>query len=291
MEGLAEERRIRAGAVADLVDGPVPARVITLVRSLTQGCSDTCCRMVPVAAVLGRRIVFAELAHVLGLAPSDLLPATEEAIAAGVLSTDSRDLAFTGELLWRVLRDAVPPTVRAALQQQAAPQVPRRPAYSRLAAPPAPARSPRARQTPGGLRTHTPRIPAAGLRPPLPPARADRPRAYAAGGPAAVPGARPESASAVESAPGVRAEPVSTGVAPEAGAAATPVRTGPWEALNERQRAIARLVVGGLTNRQIAAEIHLSPHTVNYHLRRIYQELGIGSRIGLLGIAHTVGLP
>ncbi|WP_399088248.1 LuxR C-terminal-related transcriptional regulator [Streptomyces sp. BBFR2] len=297
MEGLVEERRIRGGAAVELVDGPVPARVSALVRSLTRGWSQECRRMVPVAAVLGPRIVFAELAHVLGLTPSELLPATEEAIAAGVLSADSRDLAFTGELLWRVLHDSVPPTVRAALRQQAAPQPPRRSAYARPAGHPASARSPRVRHASGSRRArtvHPARVPAGSAAPPLAAARADRPRAYAAGGPLLAPQARPEPVPAVGTVPDGRpgtAPAPATAVAPDAATAVTSARTGPWEALNERQRAIARLVIGGLTNRQIAAEIHLSPHTVNYHLRRMYQVLGIGSRIGLLGIAHTKGLP
>ncbi|MEK8169959.1 helix-turn-helix transcriptional regulator [Streptomyces sp. M19] len=37
----------------------------------------------------------------------------------------------------------------------------------------------------------------------------------------------------------------------------------------------------GLTNRQVAQRVHLSPHTVTYHLRRICGKLGIRSRIEL----------
>jgi hypothetical protein len=42
-------------------------------------------------------------------------------------------------------------------------------------------------------------------------------------------------------------------------------------ALSETERAIAGLVHKGLTNGQIARRVHLSPHTVNYHLRRIFR--------------------
>lgn len=51
-----------------------------------------------------------------------------------------------------------------------------------------------------------------------------------------------------------------------------------WEALSETERSIALLVSDGLTNRQVARRISLSPHTVNYHLRATFRKLGISSR-------------
>lgn len=52
-----------------------------------------------------------------------------------------------------------------------------------------------------------------------------------------------------------------------------------WDALTEAERAIAHLVGDGLTNRQIARRVSLSPHTVNYHLRVIFRKLDINSRV------------
>jgi DNA-binding CsgD family transcriptional regulator len=49
--------------------------------------------------------------------------------------------------------------------------------------------------------------------------------------------------------------------------------------LTENEQTIAQLVVRGLTNRQIARRVNLSPHTVNYHLRVIFRKLNIGSRV------------
>lgn len=63
--------------------------------------------------------------------------------------------------------------------------------------------------------------------------------------------------------------------APRQGRAAT----AGWEALTETERSIAHLVSDGLTNRQVARRVSLSPHTVNYHLRAIFRKLGIGSRV------------
>ncbi|WP_328726398.1 helix-turn-helix transcriptional regulator [Streptomyces sp. NBC_00259] len=55
--------------------------------------------------------------------------------------------------------------------------------------------------------------------------------------------------------------------------------TAGWDALTETERSIAHLVSDGLTNRQVARRVSLSPHTVNYHLRAIFRKLGIGSRV------------
>jgi DNA-binding CsgD family transcriptional regulator len=54
-----------------------------------------------------------------------------------------------------------------------------------------------------------------------------------------------------------------------------------WESLRSSELGIADLVAEGLTNREIAARIFVSPHTVDFHLRQIYRKLSITSRIGL----------
>lgn len=53
--------------------------------------------------------------------------------------------------------------------------------------------------------------------------------------------------------------------------------------LSPTERAITRLVAEGLTNRQIASRVKLSPHTVNFHLRKIFKKLGVSSRVELVG--------
>jgi DNA-binding CsgD family transcriptional regulator len=45
---------------------------------------------------------------------------------------------------------------------------------------------------------------------------------------------------------------------------------------------VAELVAGGLTNRQAARHLFISPHTVGFHLRQIYRKLGIRSRTALV---------
>ena len=48
--------------------------------------------------------------------------------------------------------------------------------------------------------------------------------------------------------------------------------------LTAQEARIARLLASGRTTKEAAAELFLSPKTVEYHLRHIYQKLGIGSR-------------
>jgi DNA-binding CsgD family transcriptional regulator len=54
--------------------------------------------------------------------------------------------------------------------------------------------------------------------------------------------------------------------------------------LSVREREIAELAGQALTNQQIAGRLNRSPHTVNYHLRQIFQKLGISSRVELAGL-------
>lgn len=59
--------------------------------------------------------------------------------------------------------------------------------------------------------------------------------------------------------------------------------------LNEQQRILVGLVGEGLTNQQIARRLALSPHTVNYHLRKLYKAFGVSSRIDLLTAVEQPG--
>ena len=54
-----------------------------------------------------------------------------------------------------------------------------------------------------------------------------------------------------------------------------------WAALTSAEAAVAELVVEGRTNRQIAEQLFVSPHTVSTHLRHVFEKLGVSSRVEL----------
>lgn len=62
--------------------------------------------------------------------------------------------------------------------------------------------------------------------------------------------------------------------------AAAPIGGGP-DALTAQERQIAELVAGGASNKAVAAQLYLSPKTVEAHLSRAYRKLGVSSRTQL----------
>jgi DNA-binding CsgD family transcriptional regulator len=63
-----------------------------------------------------------------------------------------------------------------------------------------------------------------------------------------------------------------------------------WPALTEAELAVVRLVAEGSTNRAVATQLFISPHTVSMHLRHVFTKLGISSRVELarLTLEHDV---
>jgi DNA-binding CsgD family transcriptional regulator len=51
--------------------------------------------------------------------------------------------------------------------------------------------------------------------------------------------------------------------------------------LTPQELQVARLVAAGATNKQVAAQLYLSPRTIDFHLRNIFAKLGITSRFQL----------
>jgi len=58
-----------------------------------------------------------------------------------------------------------------------------------------------------------------------------------------------------------------------------------WAGLTNSEVAVAKLVAEGLTNRQVAERLFVSPHTVSMHLRRAFTKLDINSRVELTRLA------
>jgi DNA-binding NarL/FixJ family response regulator len=61
--------------------------------------------------------------------------------------------------------------------------------------------------------------------------------------------------------------------------------------LTPREEQVVALVAEGLANRQIAVELNLSEHTVKKYLFRIFEKLGISSRVELVLYAVNHGDP
>ena len=57
--------------------------------------------------------------------------------------------------------------------------------------------------------------------------------------------------------------------------------------MTDSELAVARLVADGLTNREVAERLYVSPHTVSGHLRHAFEKLGINSRVALTHIVSV----
>lgn len=96
--------------------------------------------------------------------------------------------------------------------------------------------------------------------------------------------ARPHLGAALECFQRLDARPWTDRTAAELRASGAPTAAATTRAAGEltaQERQIAELGAQGLTNRDIAARLYLSPRTVGYHLHKIFPKLGIRSRAQL----------
>jgi DNA-binding CsgD family transcriptional regulator len=70
--------------------------------------------------------------------------------------------------------------------------------------------------------------------------------------------------------------------------AATRQRVNGGTSLTLQEREVALLAATGMTNREIAARLYVSPRTVSAHLYRIFPKLGIASRAALRDALNAV---
>lgn len=60
--------------------------------------------------------------------------------------------------------------------------------------------------------------------------------------------------------------------------------------LSAREREVLERVAAGATNREIAAELHLSPHTIKEHTSALYRKLEVRNRAEAVQRAQRLGL-
>jgi two-component system response regulator DesR len=64
----------------------------------------------------------------------------------------------------------------------------------------------------------------------------------------------------------------------------------PEPLLSERERAVLALIAAGSTNREIAEQLYLSPHTVKEHTSALYRKLHARNRAEAVQRAQRIGL-
>jgi DNA-binding CsgD family transcriptional regulator len=60
-----------------------------------------------------------------------------------------------------------------------------------------------------------------------------------------------------------------------------------WDSLTDSELTVVNLIAAGVTNRSVAAQLHLSPHTVKTHIRNAFAKLGINSRAQLTRVMRA----
>jgi PAS domain S-box-containing protein len=72
--------------------------------------------------------------------------------------------------------------------------------------------------------------------------------------------------------------------------ASEPMHLGREPRLTPRQREILDLIASGLSTAEVAKELTLSPETVRNHLRGVFTELNVHTRVEAIAAAHRLGL-
>ena len=59
-----------------------------------------------------------------------------------------------------------------------------------------------------------------------------------------------------------------------------------WDSLTDSELKVVKLIAQGATNRSVAEQLRVSPHTVRAHLRNAFAKLGVSSRVELSQLAR-----
>jgi transcriptional regulator of acetoin/glycerol metabolism len=80
----------------------------------------------------------------------------------------------------------------------------------------------------------------------------------------------------------LRVEPTDAGVSPVARSSGrSSARDFGWQSVTEAELAVALQISEGRTNREAAARLFVSPHTIDFHLRQLFRKLEVKSRVEL----------
>jgi hypothetical protein len=121
LEGLRQEKLVRVDSGhATLADYRLPDRVRASMRERLARMTESARQVATVAGSLGRTFSVSELAEMLGLAPASLLTSIEQLIEAAIVRARGDQLSFQHDLIREAVRHACAPSVRRALDRQAA---------------------------------------------------------------------------------------------------------------------------------------------------------------------------
>ncbi|WP_127502401.1 helix-turn-helix transcriptional regulator [Actinoplanes solisilvae] len=119
--GLDEEGRLTfEDGTATPIGDRLPRRVTAALAERLRALSPAARQAVRVAAALPVRFTAAHLAGLLRVGPTDLVEPLDEAVRAGLLTVDGGDLRFRVALLRQAGREALPDSLRRALEREAA---------------------------------------------------------------------------------------------------------------------------------------------------------------------------
>jgi tetratricopeptide (TPR) repeat protein/transcriptional regulator with XRE-family HTH domain len=102
-----------------LTSGPVPSSLLAAIADRLGFVSGPVHEVLQAASLLGVNFAVPDLVTVLGRRVADLIPAIEEARAAGVLAESGQGLGFRHPLIHAALYDEIPGAVRAAWHRDA----------------------------------------------------------------------------------------------------------------------------------------------------------------------------
>ena len=111
---------ITGAGVAELTSGPAPSSLSAAIADRLGFVSGSVREILRAAALLGVDFAVPDLATVLGRGVADLVPAVDEACAAGVLAESGHGLGFRHPMIRAALYNEIPAPVRAAWHRDAA---------------------------------------------------------------------------------------------------------------------------------------------------------------------------